>query len=377
MTRIAIVATTALTLRSFLIPYAQHFRARGWTVHGIAADIESCEACRGAFEQVHNIDWSRNPLDGPSLVRGYRAIRALAEKWQFDVVHVHTPIAAFVTRMALRTFRSTTRVIYTAHGFHFYDGGGAVANAVFKFLERVAGRWTDRLIVINEEDKFAALDANIVAPERLIHMPGIGVDLSSFEQHSVGSSGFPDGNGGQVAGAVFLSVAEFNPGKRHRDIVSALALLGRRDIHVAFAGIGPERENVARLADRLGVREQVHFLGYRRDIPRLLSVAHGFILCSEREGLPRSLMEAMAARVPAIGTDIRGIRDLLRDGAGLLVPVNGIPQIAEAMRVIADDPDTVNGIVAKAHERIADYSLDRVISMHDALYDALLEGRTP
>src|SRR5687767_3483910 len=102
MVRIAIVATTALTLRSFLLPYAAHFRLKGWEVHGIAADVESCSACRSVFTHVHNVDWSRNPLDLARLRAGYQGVIHLARTWNFDLIHVHTPVAAFVTRLALR-----------------------------------------------------------------------------------------------------------------------------------------------------------------------------------------------------------------------------------------------------------------------------------
>lgn len=368
------VATTALTLRSFLIPFATHLRARGWLVHGIAADAEACNACRAAFDHVHNVGWSRSPRDLAGLLAGYRAVRKLADRWRFDLVHVHTPVAGLLTRIALRGSRPGTRVIYTAHGFHFHESGSALGNALFGMIERIAGRWTDRLIVINQDDERAALERRIVPRTRLLRMPGIGVDVEAFASQAGPArvSGFPDGAGGVINGPVFLSVAEFNPGKRHRDLVRALSLLQRTDVHLAFAGVGPESERVRQLARTLGLRDRVHLLGYRRDVAELLRAATSFVLCSEREGLPRSVMEAMAAGTPVIGTRIRGMRDLLGDSAGLLVPVGDAAQIAAAMRTVLGDQALVRRMVDNARRRIAEFSLERVIAMHDALYDDLL-----
>ena len=367
------VATTALTLRSFLIPFATHLRARGWIVHGIAAARCSAKCVPRGLRSCPQRRW-RSPRDLVGLLAGYRAMRKLADRWRFDLVHVHTPVAGLLTRLALRANRPATRIIYTAHGFHFMESGSALGNALFGMIERIAGRWTDRLIVINQDDERAALERSIVPRTRLVRIPGIGIDVEAFASHAgpAAVGGFPDGEGGIIQGPVFLSVAEFNPGKRHRDLVRALSLLQRADVHLAFAGVGPEGERVRQLARTLGLGDRVHFLGYRRDIAQLLRAATSFVLCSEREGLPRSVMEAMAAGTPVIGTRIRGTRDLLGESAGLLVPVGDAVQIAAAMRTVLGDRALVRRMVDNARQRLAEFSLDRVIAMHDALYDDLL-----
>src|SRR5207249_867737 len=112
---------------------------------------------------------------------------ALVAAEGYDLVHVHSPVAAFVTRMALRRMRrqGKPRVIYTAHGFHFYQGSPRVRGTLFRTLERLAGRWTDHLVVINREDEAAALKYGIVPPQRLRYMPGIGVDTQVYSAASV------------------------------------------------------------------------------------------------------------------------------------------------------------------------------------------------
>ena len=171
---------------------------------------------------------------------------------------------------------------------------------------------------------------------------------------------------------LFLMVAEFNPGKRHRDAVEALALVGRADFHLAFAGPGPELERVRSLAERLGVSDQVHFLGSRSDVPRLLSAADALVLPSEREGLPRSVMEAMAMGIPVIGADVRGIRDLVENEAGLLVPVGNTEQLAAAMSLIGTNASAASEFARRGLHRIQRCGLQRIIAAHEELYsDAL------
>ena len=134
-----------------------------------------------AFDHVYELPLSRSIVDLASLVRGERAISRLLGAGH-DIVHVHTPIAAFITRYAARRLPAERRpvVIYTAHGFHFHQGGRAVTNASFLAAERLAGRWTDRLVVINDEDEIAARKHQIVPSNRLVRMPGIGIDTSWF-----------------------------------------------------------------------------------------------------------------------------------------------------------------------------------------------------
>ena len=123
-----LVATTHLTVRSFLLPFARHFRALGWRVDAAAEGISACPDCGPAFDRVWDVNWSRNPLSLGNLTDARARIGALATSVGYDLVHVHTPVAAFVTRLALRRHRRAKRlkVIYTAHGFHFYKGGPPV-----------------------------------------------------------------------------------------------------------------------------------------------------------------------------------------------------------------------------------------------------------
>lgn len=377
MTRMLIVSTIHRTLQGFLLPYAQHFRAKGWLVDGLAKDATRSEACSKAFDHCFEADWSRNPLRPEGLLRMPAVLRERVESGKYDLVHVHTPVAAFITRLALRQLRSQgrTKVVYTAHGFHFHDGRGALGNAAFAALERFAGRWTDRLVVINRSDEREAIRRRIVGRDRLRYMPGIGLNLETYSplavkpeevRHVRQELGLADGQ------PLFLMVAGFDPGKRHRDLLTAFAALESTEVHLAFAGQGPLMDDLKRWCQQHGLGERVHFLGSRQDIPALVRASLATILPSEREGLPRSVMESMALGVPVIGTTARGVRDLLEECGGLKVPVGDPAALKDAMNRLLADPGLARKIGEESRTRMAPFDISRLLEMHEELYAELL-----
>jgi glycosyltransferase involved in cell wall biosynthesis len=371
MKRFLFVTTVPITLKSFLLPIAQHLRAQGHLVDAMAKGVTDCPQCADAFDRVWEVEWSRSPLAPVNLLRAPRQIQDVVARREYDLVHVHTPVAAFVTRYALRNWRRGGKVIYTAHGFHFHDRGAPLSNAMFLGLERAAGPWTDHLVVINRDDEAAAIRHRLVPRSRLHYMPGIGVDRDLYNPSMVSEpqrQAIQQELGLDAASRLFLMIAEFIPRKRHVDAVRAFASLSRSDAHLAFAGTGPEMEAIQRLTRQEGVADRVHFLGFRRDIPALTRASVAVLLPSTQEGLPRSIMEALCLEVPVIGTNIRGTRELLAEGAGFLVEVGDVPGLARAMRWVLDHPEETDAMGRLGREQMAAYAEDRIVELHDALY---------
>ncbi len=377
MNSLLVVTTIPDSLRAFLLPFAYYFRAKGWRVDAMAQGVSNCTECLKAFDRVCEVEWSRNPLDPQNLMVAPRQIREVLAKG-YDLVHVHTPVAAFVTRYALNDLRRRGRpkMIYTAHGFHFYGGGTPLKNASFLVLEKLAGRWTDYLVVINREDEEAAKRYRIVPPERVRYMPGIGVDVEHYSPNAVLEDGvlrvrqelrLPLGT------PLFLSVAEFIHRKRHRDILRAFAQLARPQAHLAFAGDGPLMEEMQRLASDLGIHNQVHFLGFRQDVATLIRASVATLLASQQEGLPRSVMESLCLKIPVIGTEIRGIQDLLEGGCGLLVKVGDVEGLAQAMAWVLDHPEDAQIMGKRGGERMVACDLRHILELHETLYTEILK----
>lgn len=373
MSSLLIITTIPSTLCAFLLPFAYHFRAQGWQVDALAQEVSSNAECLEAFDHVWDVEWSRNPLDPLNLLVAPRKIRKVMAHQEYDIVHVHTPVAAFVTRYALSGFQeqSRPRVIYTAHGFHFYRGGALSKNATFLTLEKLAGRWTDYLVVINPEDEEAAKRYRIVPAERVRYMPGIGVDIEHYSPHAV-----PEAEVARVrqelglgSGTSLLSsVAEFIPRKRPWDTLRAFARLAWPQVHLAFAGTGPLLGEMERLAAELGVQNRVHFLGRCQDIPTLMRSSVATLLPSAQEGLPRSVMESLCLEIPVIATEIRGTRDLLQGGCGLLVKVGDVEGLAQAIAWVLEHPEATRLMAERGRERMRDYDLRRILKLHEALY---------
>jgi len=382
--KLLFVATVASTIDAFLLPHASYFRARGWRVDAAASDATSSRRCAASFDRVFDIGWARSPLSARNM-KAAGDLRRLVEREGYDLVHVHTPVAGFVTRIALAGVRRArgTKVVYTAHGFHFYEGAPALRNAAFLALEKLGGRHTDSLVVINEEDRRQALRHCLVPAERVTLMPGIGVPIDEYRPESVGERRVAEmaGRLGHASnGPVFAMVAEFIPRKRHLDAVEALALLAlgakaraaQPAASLVFAGDGPLRGRIAARAAELGLRERVVFLGLCHDVPALLGLSAALVLPSSQEGLPRSIMEALCAGVPALVSDIRGNRDLVSDGdGGLTFKVGDRAMLAARMRHILEHPEEARAMGRAGRDRMRDYDVAHVIRLHEELYESL------
>ena len=372
--KLLIVTTVPITIRGFLLPFAHHFRSLGWQVDGMAQEISQDPDCVAACDRVWDIQWSRNVLDPRNLLSGVKRVKEVIAQGNYDLVHVHTPIAAFVTRYALKNL-AKPKVVYTAHGFHFYRGGNALKNAIFFNLEKLAGNWTDYLITINHEDETAAKQHHFLPAEKIYYTRGIGVDTNRYASSQVSEADVLQVRQELQLNAsdiLMLCIAEFTPRKRHQDLLNALAKLNNPQVHLALAGSGPLMEQMKQLAQELKIDQQIHFLGFRKDIPTLIQAASAVILVSQQEGLPRSIMEAMCLNTPVIGSNIRGTQDLLEDGCGLLVELGDTDGLAEAMAQVVNEPETAKAIAQKAKEKMVDYDIQQILEKYTQIFNLAL-----
>jgi glycosyltransferase involved in cell wall biosynthesis len=174
---------------------------------------------------------------------------------------------------------------------------------------------------------------------------------------------------------VAIMIAEFIGRKRHRDLIRAMARMHRQDLHVVLAGNGPLGDATSKLARSLGISGRVHFLGFQRELRKYVLMSRCAVLCSAMEGLPRSVMESLACGVPVVGSDVRGTRDLLHQGCGLLFPVGNIGKLAESLDWVLHHPETASRMGATGRETMRAYDLRRIIAMHERLYGEALCAR--
>lgn len=372
MPKILFTTTIALSVRGGLLPLARHFRSLGWKVDAMAQGVSQCSQCLENFDQVHEINFSRNPLAIRNMLTIPSEIKRIVEKNNYDLVHVHTPVAAFVLRYALRNWRrSGGKILYTAHGFHFHPHGSWLNNHIFSTLEKIAGNWTDHLIVINQTDHDAARKLGLVPENRLHYIPGIGVDLQKISSISITDTDIHSLQkelGINSDTPLFVMAAEFRRIKHQHQVVDALAEMKNKNAHVAFAGNGALIQKIKDQAIQKNIADRVHFLGFRSDIPQLFHASRAVILCSQFEGLPLSVIEALAMGIPVVGTSVRGTRDLLQDDIGFLVPPTDSATLANTLDWIIDHPQQAAEKGKRAIETVTQYDVKNIVEHHDRLY---------
>jgi glycosyltransferase involved in cell wall biosynthesis len=373
-----LVATTIpATFTAFLVPYARHQRERGWHVDLVSAPGELPDSALDSIDSQIEVPWTRSLRDPSNITGALRAARRVISDGHYDVVHTHTPIASFIVRAAVASLprRRRPAVVYTAHGFHFAPGRSRVANAIFTVAEWTAGRFTDRLVVINDHDQRAAVRRRLIDPRRLVRTHGIGLDLSRYRRtaaleqdgrlirHRLGIADDAD---------VLTVVAELTVRKQQHLAIEALARTGRDDVHLVLAGGGPLRATYEATAADHGVADRVHFLGEVRDVRPLMVASTATILPSFREGLSRSVLESLALGVPVIGSDIRGIADVVAPDGGRLFEPGDVDSLTNAICKLLDEPRIDDLTRARVRERLRPYALDELLVVHDRLYHSLV-----
>lgn len=312
MKRVLYVTTISDTINSFLIPHIKMLINSGYTVDcacSINKDINMELAELGV--KVYSIPFSRNPL-ALKNIKAYRELIKIQKNNNYDIIHVHTPVAAFWGRLLKLKFKGLV-VMYTAHGFHFYKGAPLINWLFYYTAEKFVSKYTDVLITINNEDYiFAKKKMNA---KRVEYVHGVGIDFNKFSNINIDKNKKREELGIPKDAIVLMSVGELNNNKNHETVIKAIKGL---DVYYLIAGKGQNESKLNNLINKLDIDGRVKLLGYREDIYELLIVSDIFIFPSFREGLPVSLMEAMVSGKPVVVSRIRGNIDLIDEKGGIL-----------------------------------------------------------
>ena len=299
-----------------------------------ASKVQDCYREWGC--KIYNISCSRSPFSLGN-VKAIKQIRQLAK--DYDIVHCHTPLASMATRFACRKLRKQgVKVIYTAHGFHFYKGAPLKNWLIYYPIEKLCSRWTDVLITITKDDY--ALAKKKMRAKEIEYVPGVGIDVERFSKTTVDRDKKLAEFGVPADAVIILSVGELNKNKNHQIVIKALSLLKNDNYHYLIAGKGDQKDHLEQLAKKLNVN--LHLLGYRSDVAELYKVADVYVLPSIREGLNVSIMEAMASGLPCVVSDIRGNRDLIAEKNGRLCSPLSSESFAKSIKVLVDHNGSIN-----------------------------------
>lgn len=371
-----VVTTVADTLVAFLESHAHRALAKGWRVHG-AANLQRPGRSPVGWSSLHHIDMARGITKPWRLIRAGLAIRSLCAELRPDIVHFHTPIAAAVGRIALGIgkLEPTPLVFYTAHGFHAHPNGSKLGNAAAIFVERSMRRFTDHLVVLNAYDHELATrslgyDASSTT---LVH--GIGVDLDHYQSspdlkqtaRSIATSCHVH----QDRDFVVAFIGELSKNKRPLDLVEAIERLAAPNLVALFAGRGPLSEEIERAHER---GSRVHVLGQLPDVRPLLELADLVVSCSRREGLPRSLLEAIAYERPILVSTARGSVDLARERDAIF-EVGNVAQLMERLDSFLTDDRLCSDVGTAQRAHLKHFALANVFDATMELYSDALSTR--
>lgn len=323
MKRVLMLASVASMIDQFNMPNIALLRKLGYEVDVACNFIEgnTCSDARVAelkqkLQDMHvrcyQIDFARNIKHMGQNMRALRQVEGLMKQNGYAFCHCHSPIGGVVARIA--GHRTKTKVIYTAHGFHFYQGAPVMNWLVYYPVEKMLSRWTDVLITINHEDyKLAKKKFKM---KKLTYVPGIGIDtqresLSQKEKEEKRKElGIPQD------AFLITNAAEFTPNKNQKTVIEAIEQLHNPNIYFVMCGIGQKKAELEQYVKEHGLEEHIRFVGFRNDLHEILQTSDCFVLSSFREGLSVALMEAMAEGLPVVCSRIRGNVDLIKDGEG-------------------------------------------------------------
>lgn len=317
--------------------------------------------------KIKSIPISRNPLAKTNLV-AYKELVELIKRENIDYIHCNTPTGGLLGRFAGKKCK-VKKVIYQVHGFHFYKGSPKKNWLLYYPIEKWLARYTDALITINHEDfEFAKKKMKFRNNGKIYYVPGVGIDSSQFGNVENQKIKRKELNIPEDA-FVIISVGELNVNKNNKVIVSALEKLKNNNIHYIVCGVGDEEQELKTQVENAGLQNNVHFVGYRNDIKELYKTADCFVMPSHREGLSRSIMEAMASGLPCVVSRIRGNVDLIEDGkGGFLCAPDDVSGFAEAINKIATDEKLRNNMGEYNKENVKKFDISVVKAEMEKIY---------
>ena len=366
--KVLMVASTFPHIIHFHLPYLDALRQRGALVH---------VACGGEPAPIHGADQVtalpfKKKMWAPENFRAAGMLRRMIRREGYDLIVVHTSLAAFFTRLAVMGMKGRPRLINMVHGYLFDEDTPALKRAVLLAAEKLTAGVTDLVLVMNRWD--LALAQRRRLGKRVAYVPGIGVEPSRFQspedeeqgerlrrQWGVGPEGF-----------VLLYGAEFSKRKSQSVLISAMTRLPER-VTLVLSGGGALLDQCRAQAQALGLAGRVIFPGYVERMEPLYAAADAAVSASRSEGLPLNIMEAMCCGKPVVASDVKGNADLVGpDETGFLYPYGDEGAFAAAVERLLQDGQLCRRMGSAARQAVEPYCLERVLPQVMEQYESLL-----
>lgn len=366
--KVLFTATVDSHILAFHLPFLKWFKEQGYEVHVATNGDEEIPYC----DKKIKISFERSPFKLNNIKAIFQLKKVLLKE-KYDIIHTHTPMGSVVTRLAAKKARKQgTRVIYTAHGFHFYKGAPLLNWCLFYPVEKYLSKYTDTLILINKED-YNLAQKKFKKCKDIEYVPGVGIDEKKFDikmttedKHKLRKElGLKDTD------FVMIYPAELSNRKRQIWLINTVRelLIKNNDIHLLLPGRDSLKGECQKLIKKYKLENQIHLLGFRKDIPKLLMISNLAVSSAKQEGLPVNIMEAMYVGLPIIVSDCRGNRDLVKnDENGYIVPLDNSEMFKDKIEIIYKNKDIKNKFKKTNREEIKKYKLKDILSKMNKIY---------
>lgn len=371
MKKVLLVATVQSHIGQFHRPLAEVLHKHGYEVHVAANNnLHLKNGLKLDFvDKVYDLPFARSPKD-KSNITAYRMLKKILDEGQYEVVHCNTPMGGIVTRLAARNARKKgTKVIYTAHGFHFYEGAPRKNWIVFYPIEKWFSRLTDVLVTITHEDYNLASEKFHCKVE---HMHGVGVNEERYYQVSAEEKlAMREKMGYSATQKLILCIGELNANKNQTMAIKAMHRVVKKfpDALLILAGNGPKEDFLKDFIKQEGLERNVQMIGYVTNLQDYQHVIDVQVCCSKREGLPLNVVESMLSGNPVVAGVNRGHRELIHDGEnGYLVKPDDSEAMAEKVLLMLENEKECARIRQNALEFAKLYTFGNVRKELEKIY---------
>ncbi len=366
MKKILLTCTDLMAVQ-FFTEHIKYWHEKGYCVDLVCSPVgDRVNELVEFFKDIKNGSIKTVALDRSpfrvSNANGFLQLRKIARDEHYDIVVTNEPVMGLLTRLAFAD-KKETKVIYIAHGFHFYKDGPKFSNLIYKAIESIAAHFTDLLVTINKEDFEAAKEFSLRKNGRVHQIPGIGVNTSRFYKSSEDECAEIRKELGLYSDDFVVSiVGELNDNKNQETIIRAIALLKDEclGLKALIMGKGEKAEYLEHLCSELNVDDRIQFLGYRSDVDRILSACDLGASASIREGLGLNLIEEMASGLPIVASDNRGHKDVVTEDSGILVKVISADEFAKAILTYYNSSEKCKTVSKNNFERCKQFDVEVV-----------------
>lgn len=367
MKKVLFVATVTSHIKAFHIPYLKWFKENGYEVHVASNGEDNIEYCDKHF----NLNFQRFPLKIQNI-KVYKELKKIIEENKYEIIHCHTPVGGVLTRLAASKLRKkyNTKVIYTAHGFHFYKGAPILNWIIYYPIEKIMAKYTDCLITITKEDYELAIK-KLKKIKQIKYINGVGFNTERFNVQITDEDKEKLRQSLSIKSGdiVFTYVAELNKNKNQKLLINVIEQLKdiNKNVKLLLVGDGNLKEEYIKIIKEKNMENNILVLGKRLDVPELLSITDIYLASSKREGLPVNIMEAMYMKLPIIALDNRGHRELIKDNENGFLIYNE-DMMERKIVYIIQNREIKEKLKEKNLELIENYKIENVIKEIKKVY---------